>query len=170
VSIICIVSIFLIPSNLFVTPFYSSLKPTENIKYPVVTLYPHVVMQDMSYRKHLQPPFEKGDPRTIENARKGGLKASENRKKKLAQINTFKEMFSVMLDEEDEQGYTLRNHLSQAMLKKAQSGNVEAFKVVRDTSGEQPTASLEVKDITEVYTHLTEEEIKRILDMGKVLE
>lgn len=115
-------------------------------------------------------PFKKGDDRNKELGRKGGLSSQEKKREERNKIKTFKEMFGMMLDEPDDVGYTLREHLSQAMLKKAQSGNVEAFKVVRDTSGEQPTASLEVKDITEVYTHLTEEEIKRILDMGKVLE
>lgn len=111
-------------------------------------------------------PFKKNDPRTKDIARRGGLAKAEKARKERNKIQTFKEMMALMLGEVDEYGYTLREHLTGAIIKKAQQGNVDAFKVVRDTSGEVPTTSLELKDVTEPFKVCTQEQLDRILEIG----
>ena len=111
-------------------------------------------------------PFRKDDARTKEIARMGGIARAEKGRKERNKIQTFKEMLNVLLSEVDEYGYTLREHITGSMIKKAQQGSVDAFKVIRDTSGEVPTASIEIKDVTEPFKVCTQEQLDRILEIG----
>lgn len=85
-----------------------------------------------------------------EEAAKNGKKGGEASAKARAERKTLKEELLLLLSEGDTQ-----KKVSTALIKKAKSGNVKAFEVLRDTIGEKPmekiiTSSVDPETIAEV--------------------
>lgn len=64
-----------------------------------------------------------------ENGRKGGIKSVQTRKERKA----LKEQLLIMLESGD-----IQENICLALIDKAQSGDIKAFEVIRDTIGEKP--------------------------------
>ena len=85
-----------------------------------------------------------------EEAARNGKKGGEASAKARAERKTLKEELLLLLSEGDTQ-----KKVSAALIKKAKSGNVKAFEVLRDTIGEKPmekiiTSSVDPETIAEV--------------------
>lgn len=65
-----------------------------------------------------------------ENGRKGGIKSGQIRKERKA----LKEQLLMMLESGD-----IQENICLALIDKAQSGDIKAFEVIRDTIGEKPS-------------------------------
>lgn len=76
--------------------------------------------------------------RTKEEQRRIVEKGAQASKEKRAKAKTFKALLNVMLEEVDPKtGKTYREMMNEAMLDQAiKKGNVKAYEVLRDTSGE----------------------------------
>lgn len=72
-----------------------------------------------------------------EEAARNGKKGGEASAKARAERKTLKEELLLLLSEGDTQ-----KKVSAALIKKAKSGNVKAFEVIRDTIGEKPMEKL----------------------------
>ena len=85
-----------------------------------------------------------------EEAARNGKKGGEASAKARAERKTLKEELLLLLSEGDTQ-----KKVSAALIKKAKSGNVKAFEVIRDTIGEKPmekilASSVDPETIAEV--------------------
>ncbi len=85
-----------------------------------------------------------------EEAARNGKKGGEASARARAERKTLKEELLLLLSEGDTQ-----KKVSAALIKKAKSGNVKAFEVLRDTIGEKPmekiiTSSVDPETIAEV--------------------
>lgn len=80
----------------------------------------------------------------VESGRKGGIRSGEVRRRK----KKLKEDLLYLLDQEitdtDGEKRTLQMSLVLALIKAARNGSVRAFKVIRDTIGENPVYDVEV--------------------------
>lgn len=82
-------------------------------------------------------PFNKMDEETKKKIQSKGGKASGESKRAR---KTFKEELLLLLENGDNQ-----KKISVSLMKKALSGDIKAFEVIRDTIGEKPTDKQEVK-------------------------
>lgn len=103
-------------------------------------------------------PLKKGDPKTIELARKGGLAKEERRQKR----KTMKEDFDILLkltlkkgdiffaedvlslEEAQDKNISVQQAMDIAMVQRALMGDVNAYTVIRDTLGEKPSDKVEI--------------------------
>ena len=90
--------------------------------------------------------FKKGDVSHEEAVRRGSL-GGKARAKKIKERKTMKEMLEILLDKEitNNKGETATTleAISVSLIKKAMSGDVRAFEVLRDTIGQKPTDKVE---------------------------
>lgn len=84
-------------------------------------------------------PFVKGEDRQKELGKMGGIKSGENKRERKA----FKEALLLALDTVKD-NKTIQDIGIEALMVRYMSGDLEAFKVVRDTIGEKPTDSLKL--------------------------
>lgn len=77
-----------------------------------------------------------------ENGRKGGIKSGQIRKERKA----LKEQLLMMLESGD-----IQENICLALIDKAQSGDIKAFEVIRDTIGEKPV-DREENEVNMTYT------------------
>lgn len=99
----------------------------------------------MANEKNLKK-FKKGDVSHEEAVRRGSL-GGKARAKKIKERKTLKEMLEILLDKEitNNKGETATTleAISVSLIKKAMSGDVRAFEVLRDTIGQKPTDKVE---------------------------
>lgn len=105
--------------------------------------------------------------RTKEEQRKIIEKGAQASKEKRAKAKTFKALLNVMLEEVDAKtGKTYREMMNEAMLQQAiKKGNVKAYEVLRDTSGEiiKASASIDVSTENKELKALSSEELKALI-------
>ena len=94
-------------------------------------------------------------------------KGRQANKEKRAKAKTFKALLNVMLEEVDTKtGKTYRELMNEAMLEQAiKKGNVKAYEVLRDTSGEiiKASASIDVSTENKELKALSSEELKALI-------
>jgi len=90
----------------------------------------------MANEQNLKPVRTKKEAR--ERGKKGGKKSGEVRKQRKA----FKEALLLALDTKKD-NKTIQDIGIDALMKRYMMGDLEAFKVVRDTIGEKPTDKIE---------------------------
>ena len=83
-----------------------------------------------------------------EIARKGGIASGESRRKR----KSLKEELIMLLEMDDN-----NVKISTALLKKALSGDIQAFTTIRDTIGEKPTDKVEQEVISTIRVDIDEE-------------
>lgn len=109
-------------------------------------------------------PFNK---RTEKEQREIAKKGAQASKEKRAKAKTFKALLNVMLEETDPKtGKTYRELMNEAMLEQAiKKGNVKAYEVLRDTSGEiiKASASIDVSTENKELKALSSEELKALI-------
>lgn len=106
----------------------------------------------MANTENLKPVRSKEEAR--ERGKKGGKRSGEVRKQRKA----FKEALLLALDTKKD-NKTIQDIGIDALMKRYMMGDLEAFKVVRDTIGEKPTDKIE-GNLTLSY----EEAIKQVSD------
>lgn len=83
---------------------------------------------------------------TKEEAKRGGIASGESRRRKKLLRECLQELMQMEYD--TVQGKKLGSEMLSAMLmKKAMSGDVKAFEVLRDTAGEKPVDKVMVADV-----------------------
>ena len=105
--------------------------------------------------KNLIPNSERTPSELREMARKGGLASVEARRKR----KTLKEELLLMLEDEE-----VQKSVAVALIQEAQSGNVKAFGMLRDTIGEAPVEKVQTTQTVVDLSAFSTEEIKAMLD------
>lgn len=94
-------------------------------------------------------------------------KGRQANREKRAKAKTFKALLNVMLEEIDPKtGKTYREMMNEAMLEQAiKKGNVKAYEVLRDTSGEiiKASASIDVSTENKELKALSSDELKALI-------
>ena len=107
----------------------------------------------MAGKEDLRPVSSKEEAR--ERGRKGGLASGEARRKR----KTLKEELLLMLEDED-----VQKSVAVALIQEAQSGNVKAFGMLRDTIGEAPVEKVQTTQTVVDMSAFSTDEIKAMLD------
>lgn len=117
----------------------------------------------MANNENLIPFNKRTEKEQREIAKKGSDASREARKK----AKTFKALLNVMLEETDPKtGKTYREMMNEAMLEQAiKKGNVKAYEVLRDTSGEiiKASASIDVSTENKELKALSSDELKALI-------
>lgn len=92
----------------------------------------------MANEQNLKPLNKRTESERREIAQKGGKASGERRK----ELKSLKDELLSLLAEGDTQ-----KKISLALIQKALKGNVKAFEMIRDTTGQKPTDKQEVKVI-----------------------
>ncbi len=108
---------------------------------------------------NLKPPINLRDEQR-EIRRKGGIKSGEVRR----QLKTFKELLNEQLSEENINKKTLKEAITNRLLKLALNGNLKAIEMVRDTIGEKPIERQEITNNTPVNVKIDLKKLKSIRD------
>lgn len=83
---------------------------------------------------------------TREEAKRGGIASGESRRRKKLLRECLQEL--MQMEYNTAQGKKLGSEMLSAMLmKKAMSGDIKAFEVLRDTAGEKPVDKVMVADV-----------------------
>nr|DAJ48876.1 MAG TPA: hypothetical protein [Caudoviricetes sp.] len=83
---------------------------------------------------------------TKEEAKRGGIASGESRRRKKLLRECLQEL--MQMEYNTAQGKKLGSEMLSAMLmKKAMSGDIKAFEVLRDTAGEKPVDKVMVADV-----------------------
>ena len=107
----------------------------------------------MANEQNLKPVTSKKEAR--ERGRKGGLASGEARRKR----KTLKEELLLMLEDEE-----VQKSVAVALIQEAQSGNVKAFGMLRDTIGEAPVEKVQTTQTVVDMSAFSTDEIKAMLD------
>ena len=107
----------------------------------------------MAGKENLRPVSSKEEAR--ERGRKGGLASGEARRKR----KTLKEELLLMLEDEE-----VQKSVAVALIQEAQSGNVKAFGMLRDTIGEAPVEKVQTTQTVVDLSGFSTDEIKAMLD------
>ena len=89
----------------------------------------------MANEKNLKPQNTRTKEEQREIARKGGIASGKKRK----ELKTLKEELLLLLAEGDTQ-----KKISLALIQKALQGDIKAFEVIRDTTGQKAVEKVEV--------------------------
>lgn len=100
----------------------------------------------MTNNKNLIPFNKRTENEQREIAKKGGIKSGEVRRNK----KTLRNELEIALSLKDETGEELKMSITKALIKKAISGDVKAYIVIRDTIGEKPTDKQEIQKTTPI--------------------
>lgn len=90
-----------------------------------------------------------------EIGRKGGLASARSRQAR----KTLKEELLLLLSEGD-----VQKSVTAALIKRAQSGDVKAFAVLRDTIGEAPTINIGVGAAGDELKNLSDEQLRKMAE------
>lgn len=96
---------------------------------------------------------------TVEEASRGGRKSGESRRRKKLMREAFEELLS--RDYHDQAGNVLdgTSALAAKVFKQAMDGDLKAFEIIRDTTGQKPVERVETVEISpETY-----ERVARVL-------
>ena len=110
----------------------------------------------MAGKENLRPVSSKEEAR--ERGRKGGLASGEARRK----IKTLKEELLLILEDEE-----VQKSVAVALIQEAQSGNVKAFGMLRDTIGERPVERSEHTIVgVEALQAMSDAELVQLAESG----
>ena len=109
----------------------------------------------MANEKNLIPFNELTESQQREIASKGGKASVEAKRKR----KTLKEELLLMLEDEE-----VQKSVAVALIQEAQSGNVKAFGMLRDTIGEAPIEKVQTTQTVVDLSGFSTEEIKAMLD------
>lgn len=109
----------------------------------------------MANEKNLIPFNELTESQQREIASKGGKASVEAKRKR----KTLKEELLLMLEDEE-----VQKSVAAALIKEAQSGNVKAFGMLRDTIGEAPVEKVQTTQTVVDLSGFSTEELKAMLD------
>ena len=109
----------------------------------------------MANEKNLIPLNERTKSQQREIASKGGKASVEAKRKR----KTLKEELLLMLEDEE-----VQKSVAVALIQEAQSGNVKAFGMLRDTIGEAPVEKVQATQTVVDMSAFSTEEIKAMLD------
>ena len=109
----------------------------------------------MANEKNLIPFNELTESQQREIASKGGKASVEAKRKR----KTLKEELLLMLEDEE-----VQKSVAVALIQEAQSGNVKAFGMLRDTIGEAPVEKVQTTQTVVDLSGFSTEEIKAMLD------
>ena len=109
----------------------------------------------MANEKNLIPLNERTKSQQREIASKGGKASVEAKRKR----KTLKEELLLMLEDEE-----VQKSVAVALIQEAQSGNVKAFGMLRDTIGEAPVEKVQTTQTVVDLNAFSTEEIKAMLD------
>ena len=109
----------------------------------------------MTNEKNLIPLNERTKSQQRENASKGGKASVEAKRKR----KTLKEELLLMLEDEE-----VQKSVAVALIQEAQSGNVKAFGMLRDTIGEAPVEKVQTTQTVVDLSGFSTDEIKVMLD------
>ena len=109
----------------------------------------------MANEKNLIPFNELTESQQREIASKGGKASAEAKRKR----KTLKEELLLMLEDEE-----VQKSVAVALIQEAQSGNVKAFGMLRDTIGEAPVEKVQTTQTVVDLSSFSTEEIKAMLD------
>lgn len=108
----------------------------------------------MANEKNLIPFNELTESQQREIASKGGKASVEAKRKR----KTLKEELLLMLEDEE-----VQKSVAVALIQEAQSGNVKAFGMLRDTIGEAPVEKVQTTQTVVDLSGFSTEEIKAML-------
>ena len=109
----------------------------------------------MANEKNLIPLNERTKSQQREIASKGGKASVEAKRKR----KTLKEELLLMLEDEE-----VQKSVAVALIQEAQSGNVKAFGMLRDTIGEAPVEKVQTTQTVVDLSGFSTDEIKVMLD------
>lgn len=109
----------------------------------------------MANEKNLIPFNELTESQQREIASKGGKASAEAKRKR----KTLKEELLLMLEDEE-----VQKSVAVALIQEAQSGNVKAFGMLRDTIGEAPVEKVQTTQTVVDLSGFSTDEIKAMLD------
>ena len=109
----------------------------------------------MANEKNLIPFNELTESQQREIASKGGKASVEAKRKR----KTLKEELLLMLEDEE-----VQKSVAVALIQEAQSGNVKAFGMLRDTIGEAPVEKVQTTQTVVDLSGFSTDEIKAMLD------
>ena len=109
----------------------------------------------MANEKNLIPFNELTESQQREIASKGGKASVEAKRKR----KTLKEELLLMLEDEE-----VQKSVAVALIQEAQSGNVKAFGMLRDTIGEAPVEKIQTTQTVVDLSGFSTDEIKAMLD------
>ena len=109
----------------------------------------------MANVKNLIPFNELTESQQREIASKGGKASVEAKRKR----KTLKEELLLMLEDEE-----VQKSVAVALIQEAQSGNVKAFGMLRDTIGEAPVEKVQTTQTVVDLSGFSTDEIKAMLD------
>ena len=109
----------------------------------------------MANEKNLIPFNERTKSQQREIASKGGKASVEAKRKR----KTLKEELLLMLEDEE-----VQKSVAVALIQEAQSGNVKAFGMLRDTIGEAPVEKVQATQTVVDLSGFSTDEIKAMLD------
>lgn len=109
----------------------------------------------MANEKNLIPFNERTKSQQREIASKGGKASVEAKRKR----KTLKEELLLMLEDEE-----VQKSVAVALIQEAQSGNVKAFGMLRDTIGEAPVEKVQTTQTVVDLSSFSTDEIKAMLD------
>lgn len=104
--------------------------------------------------------------RDSERAKELQKKSAEKQRENIAKKKTFREALAILLDEVDPKtGKTNRELMNEAMLAQVKRGNVKAYEVLRDTSGEvvKNVATIDMNVENKELKALSNEELKKLI-------
>lgn len=97
-------------------------------------------------------PIELTHEEAVKNGRKGGVASGEARRKKKLMREAFEELLEKQYT--DSQGTPIdgTSALAAKVFKQAMDGDLKAFEIIRDTTGQKPVERVETVEIApEVY-------------------
>lgn len=109
----------------------------------------------MANEKNLIPFNELTESQQREIASKGGKASAEAKRKR----KTLKDELLLMLEDEE-----VQKSVAVALIQEAQSGNVKAFGMLRDTIGEAPVEKVQTTQTVVDLSGFSTDEIKAMLD------
>ena len=97
----------------------------------------------MANEQNLKPVRSKSEARS--RGKKGGIASGKARRER----KTLKDELLLLLEEDDN-----NTKISVALLKKALTGDIQAFTTIRDTIGEKPTDKIEADVNSEININI----------------
>lgn len=99
-------------------------------------------------------------PITRENAREFSKKSNEKKRKNAQKIKLFKEILDEKLAEENKDKQTIKDLLTEVLIKQAYKGNLKAIEMIRDTIGEKPAEKIETVEKVKIKKVFVTQEMR----------
>lgn len=99
-------------------------------------------------------------PITRENAREFSKKSNEKKRENARKIKLFKEILDEKLAEENKDKQTIKDLLTEVLIKQAYKGNLKAIEMIRDTIGEKPAEKIETVEKVKIKKVFVTQEMR----------